>query len=84
MVRQETFPFILFIGEHPLIYYTLFINELKGGTLGNVPINFEDIREFDFVNEILLEKGFDVFIGKFLVKMFRHEVNLLDKVWLTS
>jgi len=24
---------------HPFIYYTLFINELKGGTLGNVPIN---------------------------------------------
>jgi hypothetical protein len=36
-------PFFLspfFIGEHPLIYYTLFINELKGGTLGNVPINY--------------------------------------------
>jgi hypothetical protein len=40
MARQEMSPFILFIGEHPLIYYTLFINELKGGTLGNVPINY--------------------------------------------
>jgi len=40
MARQETSPFILFIGEHPFIYYTLFINELKGGTLGNVPINY--------------------------------------------
>jgi hypothetical protein len=39
MTRQEMSPFILYIGEHPLIYYTLFINELKGGTLGNVPIN---------------------------------------------
>jgi len=37
MARQETSPFILFIGEHPSIYYTLFINELKGSTLGNVP-----------------------------------------------
>ena len=37
MARQETSPFILFIGEHPFIYYTLFINELKGGTLGNIP-----------------------------------------------
>jgi len=40
MARQEMSPFILFIGEHPFIYYTLFINELKGGTLGNVPINY--------------------------------------------
>jgi len=38
MARQETSPFILFIGEHRLIYCTLFINELKGGTLGNVPM----------------------------------------------
>jgi len=38
MARQETSPFILFIGKHPFIYYTLFINELNGGTLGNVPI----------------------------------------------
>ena len=38
MARQETSPSILFIGEHPFIYYALFINELKGGTLGNVPI----------------------------------------------
>jgi len=37
-------PFILFIGEHPLIYYTLFINELKGGTLGNVPINYKQLK----------------------------------------
>ncbi len=39
MARLETSPFILFIGEHLFIYYTLFINELKGGTLGNVPDN---------------------------------------------
>jgi hypothetical protein len=37
MARQETSPFILFIGKHPFIYYTLFINELNSGTLGNVP-----------------------------------------------
>lgn len=39
MARQETSTFILFIGEHPLIYYTLFLNELKGGILGNIPDN---------------------------------------------
>ncbi len=50
MVRQETSLFILFIGEHPLIYYTLFINELKGGTLGNVPFNVfvrQPISQYD-------------------------------------
>ena len=45
MARQETFPFILFIGEHPFIYYTLFINELKGGTLGNVPFKCVFVRQ---------------------------------------
>jgi hypothetical protein len=32
------------------------------------------------LSEILVEKGFDVFTGKFLVEMFRRGVNLLDKV----
>ncbi len=45
-------PFILFIGERPFIYYTLFINELKGGTLGNVLINLT----FSYDKLILLEK----------------------------
>ncbi len=43
MARQETSLFILFIGGHPFIYHTLFINELKGGTLGNVPINHSSL-----------------------------------------
>ena len=32
-------PLFYLLGGNPFIYYTLFINELKGGTLGNVPIN---------------------------------------------
>jgi len=55
MARQETSFFILFIGEHPFIYYTLFINELKGGTLGNVPINnlnIEFIGEIEYIRKL--------------------------------
>ncbi len=43
MAGQETSTFILFIGEHPFVYYTLFINELKGSTLGNVPYKMGNV-----------------------------------------
>ncbi len=53
MARQETSSFILFIGELPFIYHILFINELKGGTLGTSPIiNIEFFGEIEYIRKL--------------------------------
>ena len=71
MTRQEMSPFILYIGEHPLIYYTLFINELKGGTLGNVPIILGNVPIIHYLASF--------FMGKILIR-FRNPSPMLSVV----